>query len=244
MNIEVCVENSESIHVVNHSGVERIELCSALAVGGLTPCYGLLKSAVKIAQMPIAMMIRPRAGDFLFSRDEVAMMVDDIQMARELGVHCVVIGALTERGEIDIATTQRLVEAAGPMEVTFHRAFDVCANPQTALETLIDLGCTRLLTSGQAPSAWLGRELIAKLVDQAHGRISIMAGAGVSAQNAKDLLAVTHADELHLSAKRFRYSAMARQSAVAMGKSADDDQRIMVTDGEELAKLRQSLGLS
>ncbi|MBE2897638.1 copper homeostasis protein CutC [Pasteurellaceae bacterium 20609_3] len=243
MNIEVCVENSESIEVVNGSGAGRIELCSALGVGGLTPCYGLLKSAVKIAKLPIAMMVRPRAGDFLFSRDEVAMMLDDIQMAHELGVRCVVIGALTARGEIDVATTQRLVEAAGPMEVTFHRAFDVCANPHTALETLIDLGCTRLLTSGQAPSAWLGRALIAKLVEQARGRISIMAGAGVNAQNAKALLAASGADELHLSAKRFRPSAMENQSAVAMGQNADDDQRIMVTDGEELARLRRSLGL-
>ncbi|MBE2894975.1 copper homeostasis protein CutC [Spirabiliibacterium falconis] len=243
MNIEVCVENMESVRIANAAGVDRIELCSALAVGGLTPCYGFLKSAVETATLPIAMMVRPRAGDFLFSRNEVAMMVDDIHMARDMGVSCVVIGALTESGEIDVASTKRFIEAADGLEITFHRAFDLCANPQTALETLIDLGCIRLLTSGQASSAWLGRKLIAQLVCQARGRISIMAGAGVNAQNANDLLTATGADELHLSAKRFRNSAMIGQSAVAMGQNADNDQRIMVTDGEELVRLRRSLGL-
>ncbi|TNH04299.1 copper homeostasis protein CutC [Testudinibacter sp. TR-2022] len=234
MKVEVCVDNIESIHTAQKYGADRIELCGALALGGITPNYGLIERALAAAQIPLYVMIRPRAGDFLFSVDEVGMMQSDIRLAKKCGAQGVVIGALTEKADIDIATCQRLIDCADGLGVTFHRAFDLCRDPQTALEQIIELGCERLLTSGQQQSAVAGVDLIRDLVRQADQRISIMPGAGVNASNARQILQISGAQELHLSAGGYRHSAMLVNEAPSMGKDSRQDQQINITDGKKL----------
>ncbi|MDO9767282.1 copper homeostasis protein CutC [Glaesserella parasuis] len=160
MKVEICVDNLESVITANQFPIDRIELCSALAVGGLTPNLGFIQQTQQISTIPLALMIRPRAGDFLYSEDEIQIMLNDIATAKQLGIQAVVFGALSANGEIDLATTELLVKASQGMEITFHRAFDLCKDPITALEQLIDLGCHRILTSGQATTAFDGIPVI------------------------------------------------------------------------------------
>ena len=230
MKIEICVDNIESVMTANQLPIQRIELCSALSLGGITPNYGFIKQAIKHSHLPIALMIRPRAGDFIFSSEEVAIMVEDIEMARSFGIQHIVIGALTTSAEIDLNTTKTLIQTAQGMEITFHRAFDLCNNPFQALEQLIELGCHRILTSGQAVTAEQGIPLLQKLVQQADNRIQIMAGCGINANNVRTLIEQTQVPEIHFSAKGYRISPMLKNSQVAMGKNTEQDQRIDVLD--------------
>lgn len=176
MKIEICVDNIESALLAQYAGADRLELCGCLALGGVTPPYSLIKVAVNLCDIPCYVMIRPRAGDFLFSDLEVEMMEQGIYMAKQLGAQGGVIGALTPQATSDVTCCQRLVKAAMGMGITFHRAFDLCADPYIALEQLIELGCERVLSSGQQSSAFEGKETLHKLVQQAQGRINIMAG--------------------------------------------------------------------
>lgn len=230
MKIEICVDNIESVITANQLPIQRIELCSALSLGGITPNYGFIKQAIKHSHLPIALMIRPRAGDFIFSPEEVAIMVEDIEMVRSFGIQHIVVGALTTSAEIDLNITKTLIQTAQGMEITFHRAFDLCNNPFQALEQLIELGCHRLLTSGQAVTAEQGIPLLQKLVQQANNRIQIMAGCGINANNVKTLIEQTQVPEIHFSAKGYRISPMLNNSQVAMGKNTEQDQRIDVLD--------------
>lgn len=223
MKIEVCVDNLESVATANCFPIDRIELCSALSVGGLTPNYGFIRQALQLSQVPLALMIRPRAGDFLYSPTEVESMVEEIHQARELGIQAVVFGALTATGEIDMPTCRALVIAAQGMEITFHRAFDLCAEPTYALEQLIDLGCHRLLTSGQAATAYQGIPMLQRLVKQADGRIQMMAGCGINAENVREIIEQTGVDEIHFSAKGQRKSLMLSNSSASMGANSQDD---------------------
>lgn len=195
--LEVCVESLESVSNARAGGAHRIELCQALSEGGVTPSIGLVEAARKMGPEKMHVLIRPRGGDFVYSDDEFACMIRDIQECKEKGVDGVVIGALTPEGDIDVANCRKLVEAAGDMQVTFHRAFDRCNDPKKALEQIITLGCTRLLTSGQQESALEGVALIKELVAQADGRIIIMPGAGVSENNAKEIVSTTGVQEIH-----------------------------------------------
>lgn len=239
MKIEICIDNIESALIAQNAGADRLELCSSLSVGGLTPSYSLIKSAVNLCHIPCYVMIRPRAGDFLFNAHEIEMMEQDIYVAKELGAQGVVIGALTPYGEIDVVNCQRLVKAADGIGITFHRAFDLCADPYKGLEQLIELGCERLLSSGQQSNAVEGKTLLAQLVKQAEGRIKIMAGAGVNPDNAKELAEVTKVDELHLSAKTYRSSQMISKNNAVMGSRAEDDSNIWVCDAEQIKKMKQ-----
>ena len=176
----------------------RIELCENLKVGGVTPSERNIRLCLT-AGLPVNVLIRPRGGDFVFSHSEVAEMLGSIRMCGRLHVNGVVIGALTDRGDIDLSTVRTLVsEAAGAdLQVTFHRAFDECADPFLALEDIIGLGCNRLLTSGQAATAPEGSRLLAALVRQAGGRIVVMPGSGVTPDNVQALADVTGAEEFH-----------------------------------------------
>lgn len=194
---EACVESLESVANARAGGAHRIELCSALSEGGVTPSIGLIDMARRIGPDKMHILIRPRGGDFVYSNDEVECMVHDIMACKEHGVDGVVIGALTPTGDIDMAACTRLVKAARGMSVTFHRAFDRCNDPKAALEQIISLGCDRLLTSGQEKSAIEGLALIKELVTQADGHIIIMPGAGVSEENAQHILGHTNALEIH-----------------------------------------------
>jgi copper homeostasis protein len=202
-------------------GAKRVELCAAIPEGGTTPSYGEIKTARELTSViDINVIIRPRGGDFLYTPTEVQAMLYDIAMARELGVQGVVFGCLTKDGEVDGKLLHQLVAAAGPLSVTFHRAFDVCRDPFTALEQLIDAGCNRLLTSGQQPDAVKGIPLIAQLVKRAADRIIIMPGCGVREDNIARIEAETGAREFHTSARSVLHSAMEyRNEAVPMGSS-------------------------
>ncbi|RFM28099.1 copper homeostasis protein CutC [Deminuibacter soli] len=208
MLLEIAVFNITSAIIAQRAGADRIELCENPYDGGTTPSYGTLKKVRERISIPVFPIIRPRGGDFLYSDEEYAVMLEEIKLCRSLGYDGVVLGLLLPDGTIDEARTARLVEAAYPMEVTFHRAFDRCAQPLEALETIIACGCQRILTSGQVPNAWDGRELLKQLVHKAADRIIIMPGSGVRSSNCKALAEFTGAVELHSSARKQTPSAM------------------------------------
>ena len=201
MILEVCCADLQSVRAAKEGGAHRIELCQALEVDGLTPSEAMMESAIGMG-IPVQVLIRPREGNFVYNEDEVQTMLKDIRLAKRLGANGVVIGALRPDGSIDEETVRRLVDEAEGLSITFHRAFDVCAKPLEALEQIISLGCHRLLTSGQAPTAEQGIPLLKKLVEQASGRIIIMPGSGVNPQNAHRILAETGAHEIHGSLRR------------------------------------------
>ncbi|WP_117234653.1 copper homeostasis protein CutC [Vibrio maerlii] len=232
MLIEVCIDNIESLKTAIKAGAERIELCSALALGGLTPSLGLIREAVKRSSVPVYVMIRPREGDFVFNDIEVEMMKDEITTYKSMGVDGVVVGALYADGTINTHALSLWTKAADGIGVTFHRAFDLVKESNLALETLIEYQVERVLTSGLNESAELGIPVIERLVSQADGRISIMAGAGVNAQNAR-FIAQTGVQELHLSGKTQRQSLMASQTDVSMGSESCEN-TITVTDYDKV----------
>lgn len=242
--LEVCIDNIESLHHAISGGATRIELCSSLALGGLTPSYGFMLQAAKLSTIPVYAMIRPRQGDFLYNQQEIAIMRSDIEAAYQAGLEGVVLGVLTQDGEIHIPYATALCEFAQALGlgITFHRAFDQCRNAEQALEDVISLGCERLLTSGLAPSAPIGSDVIKSLVEQANGRIHIMAGAGINADNVRALVEKTQVQEVHLSGKSTRPSDMcfiASQSK--MGTSDIDDFTIPVTSKKAIANLVSAL---
>lgn len=198
--IEVCCGCVADVRAAVEGGAIRVELCSALGIGGLTPSYACIKSA---CQQPIAVnvLIRPREGDFIYSEEEINVMIADIEEAKRQGACGVVVGALTLSGDVDLDALDRMVKTAKPeLTVTFHRAFDVCNNPYKALEEIIAAGCDRILTSGQEDTALAGSKLIAELVKTSKGRIVIMPGAGVNPENISKLESLTGAEEFHSSA--------------------------------------------
>jgi len=201
MKLEVCCADLQSVRAAVKGGAHRVELCQALEVDGLTPSEAMMESAINMG-IPVQVLIRPREGNFVYDKDEVQGMLKDIRLARRLGANGVVIGALKSDGSIDEETVRRLVYEAEDLSITFHRAFDVCAKPLEALEQIISLGCHRLLTSGQAPTAEQGIPMLKKLVEQAAGRIIIMPGSGVNLQNAHRILFETGAHEIHGSLRK------------------------------------------
>ena len=201
--LESCCTDVEQIRRAQEAGARRIELCENLAVGGVTPAAELLKAAISVAKVPVNVLVRPRGGDFVFSAAEADTMLRDIELGREAGAAAVVIGALDSRGDVDMPLMRRLCDAASGMSVTFHRAFDVCADPLAAFEDVLALGCDRLLTSGHESDAFKGRFFIAELVERAAGRIIVMPGCGVRRSNIARIAADTGAVEFHASSAFF-----------------------------------------
>lgn len=201
--LESCCTDVEQIRRAQEAGARRIELCENLAVGGVTPSAELLKAAISVAKVPVNVLVRPRGGDFVFSAAEADTMLRDIELCREAGAAAVVIGALDSRGDVDMPLMRRLCDAASGMPVTFHRAFDVCADPLAAFEDVLALGCDRLLTSGHESDAFKGRFFIAELVERAAGRIIVMPGCGVRRSNIARIAADTGAVEFHASSAFF-----------------------------------------
>lgn len=199
--LEVCCGDLQSVRAAIEGGAHRVELCEALELDGLTPSEAMMESAIGMG-IPVQVLIRVREGDFVYNKDEICKMRNDIRLARKLGAAGVVIGALMPDGSIDEEAIRCMMDEAEGLSVTFHRAFDVCRKPEEALEKIISLGCHRLLTSGQAPTAELGIPMLKKLIEQADGRIIIMPGAGVNPQNASRILEETGAIEIHGSLRR------------------------------------------
>ena len=201
IKLEVCCGDMQSVLAAKEGGADRIELCQALEMDGLTPSAEMMAEAIGLG-IPVQVLIRPREGDFVYDEAEIETMLKEIRLAKRLGANGVVIGALKSDGSIDEETIRCLVSEATGMSITFHRAFDVCSQPTEALEQIVSLGCHRLLTSGQAPSAEQGIPLIKKLVEQSGGRLIIMPGAGVNQENARRILSETGAHEIHGSLRR------------------------------------------
>ena len=199
--LEICAASLSSALAAQVGGAHRIELCQNLEQGGITPSYGLIRQVLAQVSLPVFVLIRPRPGGFVYSAGELAIMQDDIVACRELGCAGVVLGVLDTAGRVDRAACRELIAAAGPLAVTFHRAFDACFDQAQALEDVIALGCQQLLTSGGQATAEAGQEQLAALVTQAAGRINIMPGAGITAGNVRALAAYTGAQEFHTSAK-------------------------------------------
>ncbi len=206
--LEIATTDFETTKSAVEGGADRIELCAALSEGGITPSQGTVKQCREAFAVPLFPIIRPRGGDFLYSDDEFRIMLNDLLLCKALACDGVVIGLLNSNGNIDTKRTGKLVAAAYPMDVTFHRAFDRCREPFEALEQLIEVGCTRILTSGQQPTAPEGVQLIADLVKAADNRIIIMPGSGVRRENIKALAEQTGAVEFHSSLRGKAVSKM------------------------------------
>ena len=200
--LEICAASLPSALAAQAGGAHRIELCQNLEQGGITPSYGLIRQVLAQVSLPVFVLIRPRPGGFIYSPDELAIMRTDIEICRSLGCAGVVLGVLDAAGRVNLAACRELVAAAGPLPVTFHRAFDACPDQAQALEDVIALGCQRVLTSGGQPTAEAGQNQLAALVRQAAGRIRVMPGAGITGANVRALAAHTGAQEFHASAKR------------------------------------------
>ena len=225
MIFEVCVDSVDGALAAQEGGAQRVELCADLVEGGMTPSLGMLRMTRRKVSIGVNVLIRPRGGDFCFSALEYEVMREDIQAAKEAGADGVVLGLLLPDGQVDTERTRSLVNLARPLSVTFHRAFDLCRDPREALETLVEMGIDRVLTSGCQPDALRGAECIAGLVRQSAGRIAILAGGGISAENLPTLLAATQVQEVHFSARESIDSPMRfRRANLPMGKAYQPDE--------------------
>ena len=218
MIFEICVDSIAGVRAAKAAGAHRVELCADLLEGGITPSCGMIRQARKIAGVGLNVMIRPRGGDFLFDDDEFAIMRSDIETAKAEGADGVVIGLLTAAGEVDAARTRELIALGRPLSITFHRAFDMSPEPFRALETLIELGVDRVLTSGQEASVLEGLPLLVELMSRAGDRIVVMPGGGITERNVDRLVAAARPREIHFAALEPAPSAMRfRRPHVFMG---------------------------
>lgn len=195
--VEAAVEALESSLAAERAGADRIELCNNLSEGGTTPDGGLVAAIVERIRLPVFVLIRPRAGDFVYSAREFDAMIRDIELTRTMGIAGIVTGVLDANGRVDVKRTRSLVKAAGGLPVTFHRAIDSSANLGAALDDAIEAGVSRVLTSGGARTAQEGVDVIAALVSQARERLSIIAGGGIREHNVREVIARTGAHEVH-----------------------------------------------
>ncbi len=193
-----CTDATEAVQAMK-GGALRVELCEDLPCGGVTPSCANIEETLRSVNIPVNVLIRPRGGNFVYNEDEVEEMVESVRMCRELGVNAVVVGALRKDGSVDTETVRRLIAEAEGLHVTFHRAFDECADPFKALEDIIDLGCDRLLTAGHATNVNDGIETLRELNIRVSGRIIILAGSGVRPSNIARIEAETGISEFHSS---------------------------------------------
>ena len=240
--LEICIDSVESAIAAAKGGADRLELCAALSEGGITPSAGLYRAVRNHFEGPIMFMIRPRGADFLYTEAEFEAMKYDIDMAKQLGASGIVLGLLLANGHIDVARTAELVQRARPLEVTFHRAFDMAKDAEAALEALITIGVDRVLTSGQAVGVYEGRERLKSLVRQADGRILVMPGAGITPANFAEVIATIGAAEYHAAALGWQDSGMQyRNDSPAMGDPDRSEYRWQVCDASQVRQLKTIL---
>lgn len=236
--IEICANSAYSALMAQRGGAYRVELCAGIPEGGTTPSAGEIYAARQLLDVTkLNVIIRPRGGDFLYSAVEADAMLYDIDMCRRMGADGVVIGCLTADGDVDMALCKRLIEAAGDMSVTFHRAFDMCRDAKEGLEQIIEVGCDRILTSGQAPTAEAGIPLISQLVELAGDRIIIMPGCGVRPANIRKIADATGAREFHFSGRsRYESGMKYRNTAVSMGGTVTIEEYSQEVTDPEIVK--------
>ncbi|HWZ52919.1 MAG TPA: copper homeostasis protein CutC [Granulicella sp.] len=235
---ELCAESVEACDAGRDGGAHRIELCSALSEGGLTPSHGLIRAAIERSGLPVHVLLRPRSGDFLYTTAELEVMRDDLKYARSLGASGAVLGFLHADGSVDIERASEFVALAGPLEVTFHRAFDYAAAHEQALEAVIAAGCSRVLTSGGERDVVRGATPLALLVKQAAGRIDIAVGGGLRLNNAAGVARVTGARHFHGSLRRRVASPMLYQRP---GMLEEDGALMKARTTVESADVRQMI---
>ena len=234
--LEICIDSVASAIAAEQGGAARVELCQNLFEGGTTPSVGTVYRTLERVGIKVNAIIRPRGGDFLYSDDEFAVMQHDIVTLKGMGINGVVIGMLNADGTIDVERSSQLIELARPLEVTYHRAFDVTADPFRSLDDIIGLGVKRLLTSGQEPSVLEGVELIAELVRRAGDDIIIMPGAGITEKNLPRIIRETGAKEFHVTGSASVLSNMEfRNERCFMGKALYPPEFSMkVTDADKI----------
>jgi copper homeostasis protein len=240
--VEVCVDSAASAIAAERGGAARLELCGSLIEGGITPSAGLLEMTRAAVSVSLQVMIRPRGGDFCYDPDEFEIMRHDIAIAKRLGANGVVFGILDVNGNVDIARTRTLAEFAHPLEVTFHRAFDMSADLLLALEDICSAGADRILTSGGKSSSLLGRARIAQLIKNARGRVGIMPGGGIKPGNVRRLVDQTGAKQVHVSLLRPFPSPMLHRNSIAMGSLGGREYERFLVVEEDVRKLRSALG--
>jgi len=242
--LEICVDSLDSVIASAEGGADRIELCASLTEGGLTPSAGILSQARAIFPGEIAVMIRPRGGDFVYSAVEIVAMSADIELARELGADAAVFGCLNPDGTIDIAAAETLLDVCNGLPAVFHRAFDVSNDLLEALETIVELGFERILTSGGMPSVMEALDVIAGLVTQADGRIDILPGGGIKPEHIADIVKAAGVNQVHLSARSLQASPMTfRRPEIPMGAaSLPGEYERRVADAALIARARELLG--
>ena len=229
--LEVCVDSVASALAAKRGGADRLELCQDLVIGGTTPTEALFREVRKRVNLPVHVLIRPRYGDFCYSEEEFSVILDCVRSFREQGADGIVFGALKPDGSLDREKMSRAAESAAGIALACHRAFDMCLDPEKTLEELIGLGYGTVLTSGQAASAWAGKEKLKKWLQSAGERICIMPGGGINADNLKNLDREVGAGYYHMSGKRVRESSMQyRRTGVSMGSSAFSEYEIWETD--------------
>ena len=241
--IENCAGDVPSCLEAERGGASRIELCAALSEGGTTPSYGTVATALRHCHLPIIPIIRPRSGDFLYTETEIDVMLEDIRVLRRLGVAGFSLGALTPDGDLDEELCRRLIREAEGLPVTLHRAFDRAASLEASLEQAVALGFACILTSGGTPSSLDSLDQIRSLVEQADGRICIMAGSGITADNARHVVESTGVSAIHGTFARQRVSALRHSSAAFPPSSTAlvPERDYRVTAAEAISSIRQSL---
>jgi copper homeostasis protein len=236
--LEIVVDSIESALIAQENGADRLEVCADLGNGGLTPSYGFLKEFKKNITLESHVLIRPRIGDFLYTSAELNTMINDIIMVKELGYHGVVIGALNSLGLLDLGAMWNLIEAAKPMHVTLHRAFDVSENPFLIIQQCTELGISRILTSGQKQRAIVGEDLILQFFRLAPPNITIMPGGGLQEEEIKHFLEMGISN-FHLSASTIVNSDMIhRNPNVKFNNTAQSDFQKVVTNADKVKKIR------
>ncbi|PIA81635.1 copper homeostasis protein CutC [Gaetbulibacter sp. 4G1] len=239
MLLEICANSYRSAKCAEKAGAHRIELCSELAIGGITPSFGLIKKVIDTLKIPVFVLIRPRSGNFTFSDDEFDIMKNDIEQCKILGCHGIVSGVLNKNNTIDVERTKALIDLAKPLPFTFHRAFDWVENPHEAIKQLLDLGAERVLTSGQETTAEKGIELLEELKENTNNKIIILPGGGINAENAS-MFKGAGFNEIHCSAST--RNLVIETPKIPMNSASFFDERIEAfSDSEKISKIIKAL---
>jgi copper homeostasis protein len=242
MDLEVCIDSVESAIAAERGGARRVELCSDLLEGGITPGAGMIASVRRHIGIDVYVMIRPRGCDFFYTDLEFDVMRTEIEHACNLGADGIVLGLLDQQGRVDVARSRQLIEFARPLPVTFHRAIDMTPDLSVALEDVIATGATRILTSGGAPNVQRGITEIARMVDAASGRVAIMPGGGITPENIASIAQTTGATEFHSSARTaFPSPVRFRKPGMAMGDLRDREYRRFTVREENVRALIDAL---